>query len=84
MLRAKGNYKRNQNQKLLQGIIWEETKNVTNSQSIKKQVNSGCMMNSSGWRHEQCSQDANFTTSIFFVFFALLSSWSLICNVEFD
>ena len=27
MLRLKGNYKRNQNQKLLQGIISEETKN---------------------------------------------------------
>ena len=30
MLRTRGNYKRNQNQKLLQGIIWEETKIETN------------------------------------------------------
>ena len=34
----------------------EETKNVTKHQSVKKQVNSGCKMNS-GWRHEQCAHE---------------------------
>ena len=47
MLRAKGNYKRNQNQKLLQGIIWEETKIETN-RAQRQKVGTGSRMNS-GW-----------------------------------
>ena len=33
---------------------------------------------------EQCSHEPNFIGSIFFVFSALLSFWSLICNAKFD
>ena len=33
---------------------------------------------------EQFSHEPNFAGSIFFVFSALLSFWSLICNAEFD
>ena len=33
---------------------------------------------------EQCSQEPNFIGSIFFVFSALLSFRSLICNAKFD
>ena len=36
MLRLKGNYKRNQNQKLLQGIIFEETKNCNKNMRHQK------------------------------------------------
>ena len=45
MLRVKRNYKRNQNQKLLQGIILEETKIETNRAQHQK-AGTGSKMNS--------------------------------------
>ena len=82
MLRVKGNYKRNQNQKLLQGIISEETKIETNRAHHQK-AGTGSRMNS-GLRCEQCCRMKISQCSIFLHFFALLSFWDLICNDEFD
>ena len=36
MLKTRGNYKNNQNHKVLEGIKWEETKIETNRESVKK------------------------------------------------
>ena len=90
MLRAREiTKKKNQSQKLLQGIKWEETKkNATNSQSVKKQVNSGCLMNSvmqvNSARRNNFSICKISCRSTFLTFSALLSFWYLICNAEFD
>ena len=69
MLRAKGNYKRNQNQKLLQGIISEETK----IWGVKKQVNNGSWMNSARRMHSAHRKSISVMLH-FLMFSAVLSS----------
>ena len=53
MLRVKGNYKRNQNQKLLQGIISEETKNC-NKNLRRQKAGEQWLLNEQCKSCEQC------------------------------
>ena len=77
MLRAKGNYKRNQNQKLLQEIISEETKNC--NKNLRHQIAGEQWL-----LDEQCLQEKHSCNTPFSSIFRYSFLWSLICNVEFN
>ena len=63
---------------------WEETKNCNkNKKKIEMQKNRGYKMNSVGAVNSAVGTKFR-NAPFFFVFFALLSFWSLICNAEFD
>ena len=67
MLRVKGNYKRNQDRKLLQGIISEETKKCNKKTEASKSRGTGC------WMHSACRKSIPAVVH-FLLFSAILSS----------
>ena len=81
MLKVKGNYKSNQNHKVLQGIEWEETKKNANGAHCQK-ARTGSRMNSA--RAVNSAAGTKFCRFHFLLFFSILSSWFLIYNAEFD
>ena len=80
--------KKNQNQKLLQGIKWEETKNCNKKAkgagSQQCRMNKQCCRMNSVVQRQFRNRTKFLLCSIFFVFSTLLSFWSLIYNAKFD
>ena len=83
MLKSKGNYKRNQNKKLLQGIILEETKNC-NKNLRRQKAGEQWLLNEQCSQDAQCLQEKHSCNAPFSSIFCYSFLWSLICNAEFD
>ena len=81
MLKVKGNYKRNQNHKVLLGIEWEKNLKKCKQGTLSK-AGMGSKMNSA--RAVNSAVGTKFRRFHFLLFSAILSSWFLIYNAEFD
>ena len=81
MLTVREVKKKNQNRKAITGVKWKKTKSKRKRGIAKKQERAaGGTVLELG----TVLQEPNFGILNFSSLFALLSFWSLICNVEFD